>query len=200
LRAVHDLRHKQTLGSISLHDVRQHAFARDAPASASTATNAKDENFRTSQGSQQQPRGSQQRPRGSTSVHDDPGWWSQTGSNRRPPACKAGALPAELWPLPAIGRRRRAHDCAAPAPPVLNLVGLGRLERPTSPLSGVRSNHLSYRPKSTASDLRPAAPVGAAPNGCKPRTSAGSSAKKEKRRRRRPAMSAEADFVFQEIR
>src|SRR5712672_3880971 len=28
-----------------------------------------------------------------------PGWWSQTGSNRRPPACKAGALPTELWPL-----------------------------------------------------------------------------------------------------
>ena len=30
-------------------------------------------------------------------------WWSQTGSNRRPPACKAGALPTELWP------RLRAH-------------------------------------------------------------------------------------------
>ena len=28
------------------------------------------------------------------------GWWSQTGSNRRPPACKAGALPTELWPRP----------------------------------------------------------------------------------------------------
>jgi hypothetical protein len=27
------------------------------------------------------------------------------------------------------------------------LVGLGRLELPTSPLSGVRSSHLSYRPK-----------------------------------------------------
>ena len=27
------------------------------------------------------------------------------------------------------------------------VVGLGRLERPTSPLSGVRSNHLSYRPR-----------------------------------------------------
>ena len=27
------------------------------------------------------------------------GWWSQTESNRRPPACKAGALPTELWPL-----------------------------------------------------------------------------------------------------
>ena len=28
----------------------------------------------------------------------------------------------------------------------VTLVGLGRLELPTSPLSGVRSNHLSYRP------------------------------------------------------
>ena len=25
-------------------------------------------------------------------------WWSQPGSNRRPLACKASALPAELWP------------------------------------------------------------------------------------------------------
>lgn len=25
-------------------------------------------------------------------------WWSQSGSNRRHPACKAGALPTELWP------------------------------------------------------------------------------------------------------
>src|SRR4029453_8463810 len=25
-------------------------------------------------------------------------WWSQTGSNRRPPACKAGALPTALCP------------------------------------------------------------------------------------------------------
>src|SRR5208337_4285307 len=30
-------------------------------------------------------------------------WWSQTGSNRRPHACKARALPTELWP-----RRREA--------------------------------------------------------------------------------------------
>ena len=28
-----------------------------------------------------------------------------------------------------------------------NVVGLGRFELPTSPLSGVRSNQLSYRPK-----------------------------------------------------
>ena len=56
-------------------------------------------------------------------------WWSQAGSNRRPPACKAGALPAELWPQSNT-----------------YLVGLGGFEPPTSPLSGVRSNQLSYRP------------------------------------------------------
>ena len=61
-------------------------------------------------------------------------WWSQTGSNRRPHACKARALPTELWPLWVAAAR------------VMKMVGLGRLERPTSPLSGVRSNHLSYRP------------------------------------------------------
>jgi hypothetical protein len=59
-------------------------------------------------------------------------WWSQTGSNRRHPACKAGALPAELWP----------HQRCQPA----ELVGPGGLEPPTSRLSGVRSNHLSYGP------------------------------------------------------
>src|ERR1700693_2402612 len=32
--------------------------------------------------------------------------WSQPGSNRRPPACKAGALPTELWPRPAEFNRR----------------------------------------------------------------------------------------------
>ena len=35
-------------------------------------------------------------------------WWSQTGSNRRPHACKARALPAELWP-----RTRRRMLAAA---------------------------------------------------------------------------------------
>ena len=52
--------------------------------------------------------------------------WSQSGSNRRPPACKAGALPAELWPLHPLG--------------------LGGLEPPTPRLSSVCSNQLSYRP------------------------------------------------------
>ena len=58
-------------------------------------------------------------------------WWSQGESNSRPPACKAGALPAELWPQFSFQ----------------GLVGLGGFEPPTSPLSGVRSNQLSYRPK-----------------------------------------------------
>ncbi len=155
-------------------------------------------------------------------------WWRQTGSNRRPHACKARALPTELCPrvyaaqaplglrshlvasprlrsstktfnshlqrmltklynhlsgpdrVPAIVRRPRGacpKDICVSAqkkppnqphgsrallrktlPPVQDrslcqlfasqraLVGLGRLELPTSRLSGVRSNQLSYRP------------------------------------------------------
>jgi hypothetical protein len=73
-------------------------------------------------------------------------WWSQTGSNRRPPACKAGALPAELWPqklVLALGFTPNLELLTIPLP---SLVGLGGFEPPTSPLSGVRSNQLSYRP------------------------------------------------------
>jgi hypothetical protein len=94
------------------------------------------------------------------------GWWSQTGSNRRPHACKARALPAELWP-----RTRRRMLCCAPyelafacataqqpsfrkacraeAAEQRRLVGLGRLELPTSRLSSARSNQLSYKPLTT---------------------------------------------------
>ena len=62
-------------------------------------------------------------------------WWRWRESNPRHPACKAGALPIELHPL-------------------INLVGLDRLELSTSRLSGVRSNHLSYRPIICSSFLR----------------------------------------------
>ena len=60
--------------------------------------------------------------------------WSQPGSNRRPPACKAGALPTELQP-----RLISITDSD-------KVVGLDRFELSTSPLSGVRSSQLSYRP------------------------------------------------------
>ena len=93
----------------------------------------------------------------------EPIWWSQTGSNRRPPACKAGALPIELWPR-------------TPS----KMVGLDRLERSTSPLSGVHSNHLSYRPESlTPKELR--TPVGLLPQ----RSAAQQSRKPRKRARPR---------------
>ncbi len=127
-------------------------------------------------------------------------WWSLTGSNRRHPACKAGALPAELRPLPVrrtgrdqppssttqTGSARRSVEkpVRSPAPEVpqarpgaaadaasqgtgrsrrrlrrpksqssgspkrpRRMVGLGRLELPTSRLSSARSNQLSYKPK-----------------------------------------------------
>lgn len=46
-------------------------------------------------------------------------WWSQAGSNRRPPACHAGALPAELWP-----RHSPNHflcDCSVTAGRILGI-------------------------------------------------------------------------------
>lgn len=66
-------------------------------------------------------------------------WWRMTGSNRRPPACKAGALPAELIP----------QDQIIPKFPEFlkpNLVGLVGLEPTTPALSTQCSNQLSYRP------------------------------------------------------
>jgi hypothetical protein len=73
-------------------------------------------------------------------LDEPPDWWSQTGSNRRPPACKAGALPAELWP------RKSVNLITCLQPKLRSLVGLGRLELPTSRLSSARSNQLSYKP------------------------------------------------------
>jgi hypothetical protein len=121
-------------------------------------------------------------------------WWSQTGSNRRPPACKAGALPAELWPRSAERRQHRAGGAS-----IDRVVGLGRLELPTSRLSSARSNQLSYKPKiqdllrdPTWRNGRRGARSCGHPRvkmPLRPRRAhgAGSSKKKEKRRRRCPA-------------
>ena len=47
-----------------------------------------------------------------------------------------------------LQRRAKSNICVRDLHP--EMVGLGGLEPPASPLSGVRSNHLSYRPKSRA--------------------------------------------------
>ena len=78
---------------------------------------------------------------GHDSLHD-------VKTSRRPtPPCRARA------PISSV---RAAPGMAAPSPrshPRL-LVGLGRFERPTSRLSGVRSNQLSYRPGSQRTEIR----------------------------------------------
>jgi hypothetical protein len=148
---------------------------------------------------------------GSLRVEAPKTWWSQTGSNRRPHACKARALPAELWPR--IHSKRSAPvfcalasfagqasplgwERAVPArlrrakPAGRSVVGLGRLELPTSRLSSARSNQLSYKPLAQGAmacalaGKRRLQPHSAAPGAC-------SSAKKEKRRRRNPANGAQ---------
>ena len=73
-----------------------------------------------------------------------------TGSNRRPPACKAGALPAELIPrCLTLGTHGKPSGTLSSE----GLVGLVGLEPTTPALSTQCSNQLSYRPKPAANDL-----------------------------------------------
>ena len=46
-----------------------------------------------------------------TSARPRSNWWSQTGSNRRPHACKARALPTELWPQETQRLPTRQASC-----------------------------------------------------------------------------------------
>ena len=146
-----------------------------------------------------------------------PNWWSQTGSNRRPPACKAGALPTELWPRSEtegwLASRSARNAQASPfglrravfaSPRARRLVGLGRFELPTSRLSSARSNQLSYKPEDPTdrpalvplrsdcmrSRARKSPPRQLRCNRAQGERRTGSSRKKEKRRRRRPANGA----------
>ena len=103
-----------------------------------------------------------------------PDWWSQTGSNRRPPACKAGALPAELWPrCQVLACQPKLAESAQASLFKLRratfaryrerrLVGLGRFELPTSRLSSARSNQLSYKPVIPCGD-HPLGPAASSP-------------------------------------
>src|SRR2546421_10621621 len=62
---------------------------------------------------------------------DFPANWSQPGSNRRPLACHASALPTELWPRAAdsseLGRRGFELDRRYVAPQILESVVAARL-------------------------------------------------------------------------
>ena len=76
-------------------------------------------------------------------------WWSWTELNRRPPACKAGALPTELQPQTVrevfISKEPEAGNTDT-AKLSWSMVGLDRVELSTPRLSSACSNQLSYRP------------------------------------------------------
>ena len=65
------------------------------------------------------------------------------------PKAKEGWLRGrDLNPRPLGYEPNELPDCSTPRHPNISalIVGLGRFELPTSRLSGVRSNQLSYRP------------------------------------------------------
>ena len=74
-------------------------------------------------------------------------WWRLTGSNRSPPACKAGALPDELNPQVFVSTRLTPAECLSePQAAFIAVVGLVGLEPTTPALSTRCSDQLSYRP------------------------------------------------------
>lgn len=99
-------------------------------------------------------------------------------TRRRSASQKSGAalraMPDTLRIVPRGGATRSQRR---------SVVGLGRLELPTSRLSSARSNQLSYKPL-THIPSRTRDPAACRPSAC-------SSAKKEKRRRRNPANAAQ---------
>ena len=74
--------------------------------------------------------------------------WRIRDSNSWPPACKAGALPTELYPQMVCFNIYFIDGLkwTLPLSLILKDLGLSGLEPPTSRLSGVRSNRLSYKP------------------------------------------------------
>lgn len=94
--------------------------------------------------------------------------WRRSGSNRQPPPCKGGALPVELRPPFSICRpqcqpkwRRGKHSRHLQVSASWRL-GVRGLEPRTSALSELRSNHLSYTPRTvpkSGADILPSAVV-----------------------------------------
>src|SRR6266436_4683488 len=105
-------------------------------------------------------------------------------------ACRALAFAGATAQQPSFKRA-----CRAEAAEQRRLVGLGRLELPTSRLSSARSNQLSYKPLTLflkkGSGPAHAQPAKLPEASHKRSPGACSSAKKEKRRRRNPANGAQ---------
>src|SRR5438128_3981646 len=67
---------------------------------------------------------------------------SPTSYRTAPPRAKVNSFPADFQRLKDLDFKFAIRNRKSKMP----LVGLGRVELPTSRLSGVRSNQLSYRP------------------------------------------------------
>ena len=129
---------------------------------------------------------------------------------------------APSWKRPPALIRFQTLRLPADRPKAWRMVGLGRLELPTSRLSSARSNQLSYKPKAKSSAntaqprrncttrFRPPSPWRPNQNGFAPhrpcrsfdqqkQSDANSSGKKEKRRRRSPANEPRRVLVFKGI-
>ena len=86
-----------------LHDDRQHALRRQDPLpQADQAAPTRNFSIRTN------------KPISRRRLKRSTVWWSQTGSNRRPHACKARALPTELWPRDSARTRSRQIQTGGP--------------------------------------------------------------------------------------
>ena len=98
---------------------------------------------------------------GSPVCHPDPKVWPEVG--RMPESGARGIrTPDILLAKQALYQLSYGHDKRDPEDDPRRTVGLGGVEPPTSRLSGVRSNHLSYSPASRHRALGwTVAPVGA---------------------------------------
>ena len=74
-------------------------------------------------------------PMAAPRIAEGEAWWSQTGSNRRPHACKARALPAELWP-----RVLNMRETVSPSSPH------SALKTRVNALNGLRRAHFASSP------------------------------------------------------
>src|SRR5437870_5489510 len=75
---------------------------------------------------------------------------SPTSYRTAPPRAKVNSFPADFQRLKDLDFKFAIRNPQSQMP----LVGLGRVELPTSRLSGVRSNQLSYRPLVPSADSR----------------------------------------------